>query len=489
MDETPASRTPSLFGPAEGLSEPSSPAPSGSEPLAARMRPATLGELLGQQALLGPGSLLRRAIEMDSLFSMVLWGPPGCGKSTLAHIIARTTSGAFENLSAVTAGIADVRDVIRRARERWRTGRRRTILFVDEIHRWNKAQQDALLPHVEAGTLVLIGATTENPYFEVNAPLLSRARVFRLEPLSDEDLRKAVRRALEDRERGLGCTGLALADDALDHLVQKSAGDARVALNALEAAADAVTGRQSDERIITLPDIEEALQSRVLRYDKGADEHYDTISAFIKSVRGSDADAAVYWLAKMLAAGEDPRFIARRLVILAAEDVGNADPQGLVLASAAAQAVMFVGMPEAQLVLAQAATYLATAPKSNASLLALVRAKAEIEEHGAAPVPLRLRNEAHPGLRGHGYGSGYCYPHDTPMELVGQVYLPDTVQGRPYYVAPQSSLRLVGPGRVLRVRWRERGQEHEVRVDAQVDELLVEVAPPDDPPASSEPAG
>lgn len=478
MADMPPTGTPSLFGPEEGVRVSGALPATGAEPLATRMRPATLDQLLGQRAVLGPGSLLRRAIETDSLFSFVLWGPPGCGKSTLAHVIARTTTGAFESLSAVTSGIADARAVIGRARDRWRSVRRRTVLFVDEIHRWNKAQQDALLPHVEAGTVVLIGATTENPYFEVNAPLLSRARVFRLESLTDDDLREAVQRALSDTERGLGSAGLALAGDALDHLVRASGGDARVALNALEAAANAVLCAAGAERTIGLRDIEEALQSRVLRYDKGADEHYDTISAFIKSLRGSDADAALYWLAKMLMAGEDPRFVARRMVILAAEDVANADPQALVLANAAAQAVLFVGMPEAQLILAQAATYLATAPKSNASMVGLVRAQAEIREHGAAPVPLHLRNEAHTGLRQHGHGAGYRYPHDMPGVLVTQAYLPENVAGRPYYVAPPSGLRLVAPGHVLRVVWRAQGADHHIQVNADVDELLIEVAPP-----------
>ncbi|MDH7603230.1 MAG: replication-associated recombination protein A, partial [Armatimonadota bacterium] len=325
------------------------------QPLAARMRPRTLDEFLGQEHIVGPGTLLRKAIEKDELSSIILWGPPGCGKSTLAHIIARHTKARFENFSAVTSGVPDIRKAIERARELRRATGRRTILFVDEIHRFNKAQQDALLPHVEDGTVILIGATTENPYFEVNSPLISRSQIYVLEPLSDEHIRTIIQRALSDKERGLGNMKIELDPKALDHIVDTAQGDARRALTALEIAVNATEpDPNTGVRHITLPIAEDAVQRRVLRYDKDGDSHYDIISAYIKSMRGSDPDAAVYWLARMLAAGEDPKFIARRLIIQAAEDVGNADPMALVIATAAAQAVQFVGMPEAQIPLAQA---------------------------------------------------------------------------------------------------------------------------------------
>lgn len=402
-------------------------------PLAARMRPRSLAEVIGQERILGPGTLLRRAIEEDRLTSCVFWGPPGCGKSTLAAVIAATTRSHFETLSAVTAGVPELRELITRAKERRRKLRQRTVLFVDEIHRWNRAQQDALLPHVEDGTVILIGATTENPYFEINAPLISRSRIFRFERLSDDNIRALLERAAADPERGLGNLNVVLEPDALEHLVAVAGGDARNALNALESAAASAPTDEEGKRRIGLALAEEAIQQRALAYDKKADEHYDTISAFIKSVRGSDPDAAVYWLAKMLAAGEDPKFIARRLVILASEDIGNAEPLGLVLASAAAQAVQFVGMPEAQLILAQAATFLATAPKSNASAVALWRAQEDIQSRGAAPVPAHLRSTGYPGAARLGHGAGYKYPHDFPEGWVEQEYLPPTAQTQPYY--------------------------------------------------------
>ncbi len=404
-------------------------------PLAARMRPRTLDEFVGQETVVGEGTLLRRAIEEDRLTSLILWGPPGCGKSTLASIIAHRTRAAFEPYSAVTSGVADVRQVIRRAQERRRKLGQRTILFIDEIHRWNRAQQDALLPHVEEGTIILIGATTENPYFEVNGPLLSRSRVFRLEALSREAILGLLRRALTDKERGLGNRNAIVEEDALHHIADIAGGDARVALNVLEAAVDAVAppGSGASAGRVTLAVAEEAAQRRILQYDRESDEHYDTISAFIKSVRGSDPDAALYWLAKMILAGEDPKFIARRLVILASEDIGNADPMGLVVAQAGADAVMFVGMPEAQLTLAQVTTYLACAPKSNASMVGLSRAMRDIRERGAAAVPLHLRNAAHPGLAQFGYGVGYRYPHDEPEGWVPQEYLPSGAASGPYY--------------------------------------------------------
>jgi putative ATPase len=402
-------------------------------PLAARMRPRTLDEFTGQEHVVGPGTLLRRAIENDRLTSVLFWGPPGSGKSTLAQIIARTTRAKFENYSAVTSGVADIRKVIEQAKERRRKLGQKTILFIDEIHRWNKSQQDALLPHVEDGTVVLIGATTENPYFEVNAPLLSRSRLFRFERLSDAAIRALLTRALEDEERGMGALHITADADALDFLAQMAGGDARNALTALEAAAQATVPDESGARHLTLALAEEGAQARQLGYDKTGDEHYDTISAFIKSLRGSDPDAALYWLGKMLLAGEDIKFIARRLVILASEDIGNADPMALVLANAAAQAVMFVGLPEAQLTLSQAVCYLAAAPKSNAATIAIGRVMEELKTRGVKPVPLHLRDSHYPGGKAMGHGRGYLYPHDFPGHHVPQQYLPDGVQGPPFY--------------------------------------------------------
>ena len=409
------------------------PAVDPSAPLAARMRPRTLDEFAGQESIVGLGTLLRRAIENDQLTSVLFWGPPGTGKSTLAEIIARTTRARFEKLNSTASGVADVRKVIDAARERRRKLRQKTILFVDEIHRWNKSQQDALLPHVEDGTVVLIGATTENPYFEVNAPLLSRSRLFRFERLSDRAVRALLERALADTERGLGCLNIEADADALDFLAQIAGGDARNALSALESAAYSLTPDPSDKRHLTLAQAEDGAQARSMAYDKDGDEHYDTISAFIKSLRGSDPDAALYWLAKMLLAGEEVKFIARRLVILASEDIGNADPMALVLANAAAQAVMFVGLPEAQLTLSQAVTYLAAAPKSNAATIAIGRATEEIRANGPQPVPIPLRDSHYPGGKAMGHGKDYLYPHDFPGHYVPQRYLPDGVQGTPFY--------------------------------------------------------
>ncbi len=400
-------------------------------PLAARMRPRTLDEFVGQEAIVGADTPLRRAIEHDHLSSVVFWGPPGCGKSTLARVIAKTTSAAFESYSAVTSGVADIRQVIVRALARARKDGSRTLLFLDEIHRWNKAQQDALLPHVEDGTVVLIGTTTENPFFEINAPLLSRSRVYRFQPLADAHIETLIRRALADPDRGLGGHRRTITEEALEHLVRASGGDARHALNALEAAA--AFADSDGIAAINLEMIEQALQRPAYGYDKRGDGHYDTISALIKSVRGSDPDAAVYWLARMLEAGEEPRFIARRLVILASEDVGNADPMALVLAQAAAEAVHFIGMPEAQLTLAQATTYLATAPKSNRSMVALQRAQADLRACGPASIPLHLRNAPHPGLEKLGHGLGYLYPHDYEDGWIEQAYLPEGAQTQPYY--------------------------------------------------------
>ncbi len=405
-------------------------------PLAARMRPRTLEEFVGQARILGTDSLLRRAIEEDALTSVIFFGPPGVGKSTLSNIIANHTKAHFENFSAVTQGIPDLRKVIEAAGLRRRLYGKKTVLFIDEIHRFNKGQQDALLPHVENGTVVLIGATTENPYFEVNAPLLSRARVFTFESLSDEQIGGLLDRAVTDPERGLGELRVVLEPDARAHLVDKSNGDARTALNALELAATTTRpeSRKADAvRRVTQAIAEEALQRRALTYDKTGDTHYDTISAFIKSIRGSDPDAGLYYLAKMLTAGEDARFLARRLVILASEDVGNADPMALVVANAAAHAVEFVGLPEAQLNLAQAVTYLASAPKSKASYIGLKRALADVEAERSQPIPKPMR-DSHSGTGRAAKGDiPYVNPHDYPGNYVAQEYLPEGVQTQPYY--------------------------------------------------------
>jgi putative ATPase len=406
-------------------------------PLAARMRPRTLDEFVGQEHIAGQGRLLRRAIKADRLFSsLIFWGPPGTGKTTLAMIVANTTASHFEIISAVLAGVADLRRIIQEAKDRRGMYGRRTILLVDEIHRWNRAQQDALLPHVEDGTVVLIGATTENPYFQVIAPLVSRSRVFQFKPLDDDQVATLLRRALDDPERGYGALNVRLDGDALAHLVRIAGGDARAALNALELAVESTPADAGDVIHITLAVAEDSIQQRALRYDRAGDAHYDTISAFIKSVRGSDPDAALYWLAKMVAAGEDPRFVLRRLYILAAEDIGLADPDGIVVVNACAQAFEWVGMPEGQYHLALATLYLATAPKSN-SVGAYWKALAEIEERGAGPVPIYLRDKSdvfRGALREHykhtiGEHEGYKYPHAYPEGWVEQGYLPEGVEG------------------------------------------------------------
>jgi putative ATPase len=402
------------------------------QPLAARMRPRTLDEFVGQTDILGPGKLLRRAVESDRLFSsIILWGPPGAGKTTLATIIANRTASHFETLSAVLAGVADIRRVVAEAQERRNLYGKRTILLVDEIHRFNKAQQDALLPHVEDGTIILVGATTENPYFEVIGPLLSRSRVFQFRPLDKTETLELLHRALRDAERGYGARPIEITDEALEHLAEVAGGDARAALNALELAVESTSPRADGTIYIDLGVAQESIQRRALRYDRAGEEHYDTISAFIKSMRGSDPDAALYWLAKMLYAGEDPEFIARRMVILASEDIGNADPQALVVAVAAAQALQFVGLPEAQLNLAQAAIYLATAPKSN-SVLAIAEALADVERTGKVEVPDHLKESARDGVA-LGHGKDYQYPHNFPDHFVAQNYMPEALKGKVYY--------------------------------------------------------
>jgi len=404
-------------------------------PLAARMRPRSFDEFVGQQHLIAPGRLLRTLIEEDRVPSMVLWGPPGSGKTTLASLIATLTRAHFVGLSAVSAGVADLRRTVEEARERRQLHQQRTILFIDEIHRFNKAQQDAILPAVEDGTVTLIGATTENPSFEVIAPLLSRSRVYVLNALGDDEVRTLAERSLTDGERGLAALKPAVEPEALNFLVQLANGDARIALNALELAVQGTPPQPDGVRSVGLVAIEEALQRPALLYDRAGDQHYDLISAFIKSLRGSDPDAALYWMARMLEAGEDPLFVARRMVILAAEDVGLADPQALVVAVAAQQAAHFVGMPEGFLPLAEAALYLATAPKSNSALTAYNRARQDVLETRADPVPLHLRNAPTALMRGLGYGKGYRYPHSEPDHYVEESYLPPSLQGRRYYDA------------------------------------------------------
>ncbi len=401
------------------------------QPLAARMRPRTLDEFVGQEHIVGPGTLLRRAIEADRVSSMVLWGPPGTGKTTLASIIANTTHSHFESISAVMAGVADIRRLVKEAQERRGMHAQRTIVLVDEIHRFNKAQQDALLPHVEDGSIILIGATTENPYFEVIGALVSRSRIFQLKPLSDEQIQTLLRRALGDPERGLGRIPVTVEEDALAHLVRVAGGDARNALNALELAVTTTPANRLGHVHIDLQVAQDSIQRRALLYDKDGDAHYDTVSAFIKSLRGSDPDAALYWMARMIYSGEDPRFIVRRMIIFSSEDIGLADPQALVIATATAQALEWVGLPEAQYPLAQAALYLATAPKSN-SCGAYFRALEDVERGGVTEVPAHLKDASRDGVA-LGHGTGYRYPHDYPEHWVQQQYLPGALQGRAYY--------------------------------------------------------
>ncbi|MGB8465312.1 MAG: replication-associated recombination protein A [Terrimicrobiaceae bacterium] len=406
-------------------------------PLATRMRPRTLEEYVGQRHILGAGKLLRRAIEADRVFSIILYGPPGVGKTSLAQVIAATTRSRFERLSGVEASVADVRRLIAQASNRLQNGGGKTILFIDEIHRFNKAQQDVLLPDVESGLLRLVSATTHNPFFYVNSPLVSRSQVFQLEPLSVDDLLELMLAAVSDRERGLGNLRLLLDDEAAKLLATVSDGDARKCLNALEIAARTTAPDASGLIHVTLSTAEESIQRKAVVYDADGDAHYDTISAFIKSLRGSDPDAALYWLAKMLYAGEDIRFIARRLIICASEDVGMADSNALVVATSAQQAVEFVGLPEAQLILAHSTVYIATAPKSNRCTVAIGKASAEVREGRTLAIPKTLRDAHYKGARKLGHGEGYKYSHDYPGSYVPQAYLPE---GRIYYEPSENGL-------------------------------------------------
>ncbi|MBW1807806.1 MAG: replication-associated recombination protein A [Deltaproteobacteria bacterium] len=401
------------------------------------MRPGSIEEFVGQEEILGEGRMLLQAIKTDSLPSMILWGPPGCGKTALASVIAASTGAEFIPFSAVLGGVKEVRTIVKAAALRRDAYRKRTILFIDEIHRMNKAQQDGLLPHVEKGTVVLIGATTENPSFEVISALLSRAKVFVLKPLDQDQLAVIVKRALTDGKRGLGKLGLRIDDPALADLCRAARGDARRALNTLEAAA-AYLAASENSKEISKEIVAEAVQHRTLLYDRAGEEHYNVVSAFIKSLRGSDPDAAVYWMTRMLEAGEDPRFIIRRMIIFASEDIGNADPQALQLATATLSAHEMVGLPESALCLSQAVTYLASAPKSNSALTAYVRARKDVHEKGAIEVPLHLRNAPTGLMRNLGYGREYRYPHNFDGHYVKEDYLPGELKNRVYYTPAES---------------------------------------------------
>jgi putative ATPase len=402
-------------------------------PLADRMRPENVGEFVGQDHILGEGKFLNRAIKADRINSMIFYGPPGTGKTTLAMIIANQTKMRFEKLSAVTAGVKDIREVVARAEENLKLRGKKTILFVDEIHRFNKSQQDALLPFVERGIIILIGATTENPYFEVNKALLSRAMVLLLHPLERKHLDQLLERALRDREKGMGDYKVKLTDEARDYLLSIAQGDGRILLNSIEIGVLSTEPGEDGIRVVDLEGIKESIQVKTAKYDKGGDEHYDTISAFIKSMRGSDPDATLYYLAKMINAGEDPIFIARRIIIAASEDVGNADPQALQIATAALQAVHAIGMPEGRIILSQAALYVATAPKSNRAYIGIDKALSDIRNNEIGAVPLHLKDSHYGGAKALGHGKTYLYPHNYPGGHVDQTYLPEGLEEKVYY--------------------------------------------------------
>lgn len=411
-------------------------APKGASPaapLAERLRPQDFADFVGQEEVVGVECPLRRAIEADSLASVIFWGPPGSGKTTLAHLIARHTKAHFVAFSAVTNGIPELRDILKAAEHRLALHQQKTVLFVDEIHRFNKAQQDAFLPHVERGTIILVGATTENPSFEVISPLLSRSILVVLRPLSEEALGRILDRALADAERGVGRLKARVTPEARRRLLAYGNGDARALLTATEFVVAHTTPDAEGARLIDEPQLARALNQQALRYDKSGEEHYNVVSAYIKSLRDSDANGALYWLARMLEAGEDPKFIARRMVIFASEDIGNADPMGLVIANAVAQAVQFVGLPEAQINLAHGTTYLADAPKDNASYVGWQEARADVTTHGNLGVPLHLRNAVTPMMKGLGYGKGYRYVHDDPQAKAEQTHLPERLKGKQYY--------------------------------------------------------
>jgi putative ATPase len=402
-------------------------------PLATRMRPNNLSGFVGQEHILGKGRVLRRAIETDRIPSMIFWGPPGCGKTTLAYIIASSTGAFFAPVSAVSANVADLRRIVEQAKERRKLNMQKTILFIDEIHRFNKTQQDAVLPYVEDGTVILIGATTENPSFEVTSPLLSRSRVLPLKPLNEAEIQVLILRAIKDKFQGIGELNAELSPEAMNHLISMSHNDARIALNTLEIAAQSMPPDLEGKRTITLAVIEDAFQKRAVLYDKAGEQHYDLISALHKSMRDSDPDASIYWLSVMLEGGEDPLYIARRMIRFASEDVGMADPQALVVAMAAQQAVHFIGMPEGNLALAEAAVYLATAPKSNSINAAYARVQSEIRKGSSESVPLHLRNPVTPLMEEMGYGKDYKYAHDYPGHVVEQQHLPDSLKGKQFY--------------------------------------------------------
>ena len=429
-------------------------------PLAARMRPRTLDEVVGQQHIIGKDKLLYRAIKADKISSVIFYGPPGTGKTTLAKVIANTTSAEFTQINATVAGKKDMEEVIEKAKDLQGMYGRKTILFIDEIHRFNKSQQDYLLPFVEDGTIILIGATTENPYFEVNGALISRSVIFELKPICQEDIKELLKIAVTDTERGMGSYGATIDEDALDFLADLSGGDARHALNALELGI-MTTQRAQDGKIhITLEVAQECIQKRAVRYDKNGDNHYDTISAFIKSMRGSDPDAAVYYLARMLYAGEQVAFVARRIMICAAEDVGNADPMALVVATNASLAVERIGMPEAQIILAQAAAYVACAPKSNASCEAIGAAMQEVERTGNLPIPTHLQDAHYKGAEKLGHGTGYKYAHNYPNHYVEQQYLPYELSGREFYQPSGNGYEVKIREHMKRIREEARIQEN-----------------------------